>query len=261
VKRGGLAPSTGAEARGRVLARKAPSHTNGAGALRGAGAAQRPGARGRPAKGKASRGISVASVRRRRRLRRAALLATLLALALGLWGVREWRRVSVEEEAAIAAATDAPTKPGSGKRGGDAQAKPDEDKPAAEPPATAAQKRAPKKPLPKVAPPTPVASQRALVLAAIQARADDLRACERPPGAATRVPTRIRVAHSGKVRGVGFNTKDLPAPYADCLRKRINAWSFVDVGLQSDVNVLVDFALDARPASAATGAGAPGATR
>lgn len=88
------------------------------------------------------------------------------------------------------------------------------------------------------------ASQRELLLKAIQSRASDLRVCGKPPGSPARLLTRIKVAHAGTVRTVSFATADpIPKPLADCVKQRIGAWSFADVGISSDVDVLVSFAL------------------
>jgi hypothetical protein len=80
--------------------------------------------------------------------------------------------------------------------------------------------------------------------AALQQRAPDLRACSIPPGAPPQVPARLRVAANGKTRGVELTSPvPLPSPLGPCLRERISAWRFDDLHLQSDVAVLVTFAL------------------
>ena len=99
---------------------------------------------------------------------------------------------------------------------------------------------------PVVAPPQASASQRALLMAAVQSRAADLRSCALPPGAPGKVATRIRVTQAGKTRSVGFNsTPALPAPLATCLREKILKWDFAEVKLRSDVELLASFALGA----------------
>lgn len=93
----------------------------------------------------------------------------------------------------------------------------------------------------------PPATQRDLLLKAIQSRAADLRVCGKPPGSPARLLTRIKVAHSGTVRTVSFATADpVPKPLAECVKGRILAWNFADVGITSDVDVLVSFALSDR---------------
>ncbi len=107
-------------------------------------------------------------------------------------------------------------------------------------------KSAPKKPTPKPAAPAPVpaASQRALLRKAVEARAPDLRACSLPPGAPAALGTKIRVSKSGATRGVTLSpAQPLPRELAECLRQRILQWEFSDVGLSSDVEIFVNFAL------------------
>lgn len=87
---------------------------------------------------------------------------------------------------------------------------------------------------------------RELLLAAVQARAPTLRACPLPPGAPARVSARLRVAHAGELRTVQFiNPEPLPHSLAECLRTTLQHWSFKDLPLKSDVEVLVDFLLGA----------------
>jgi outer membrane biosynthesis protein TonB len=102
-------------------------------------------------------------------------------------------------------------------------------------------KPAPKKPAP---PPPAPESQRALLRKAVEARAPDLRACTLPPGAPRTLGTKIRVAQKGATRGVSFSTpQPLPRQLSECLRQRILAWEFSDVGLRSDVEIFVSFTL------------------
>ena len=118
----------------------------------------------------------------------------------------------------------------------------------AEVPAKPAPRVLPKrKPRPAaVAPPQASDSQRALLMAAVQSRAADLRTCALPPGAPGKVATRIRITQAGKTRSVGFSSSPaLPAPLATCLRERILKWDFTEVKLRSDVELLVSFALGA----------------
>jgi hypothetical protein len=100
----------------------------------------------------------------------------------------------------------------------------------------------------KPAPPPPaapvVSSQRALLRRAVEARAPDLRACPLPPGAPTTLGARIRVARGGAMRSVAFSSgQQLPRELSECLRQRLLQWEFSDVGLGSDVEIFVDFAL------------------
>ncbi|MBF5042084.1 hypothetical protein FGE12_06730 [Aggregicoccus sp. 17bor-14] len=118
--------------------------------------------------------------------------------------------------------------------------------PVAAAPAPAPAHRAPprKKPAPPQAAPPPSDSQRALLMAAVQQRAPQLRSCELPPGAPGRVATRLRIAQAGKTRSVAFtSTPALPAPLATCLRERILQWDFAEVQLRSDVELLASFTL------------------
>lgn len=107
-------------------------------------------------------------------------------------------------------------------------------------------KPAPKKPAPPTPSPQPVApdSQRALLRKAVESRAPALRACPLPPGAPTTLGTKIRVARSGATRAVTLSTaQPLPRQLSECLRERILQWEFSDVGLRSDVEIFVNFAL------------------
>jgi hypothetical protein len=98
----------------------------------------------------------------------------------------------------------------------------------------------------KIAKPAPHASlvDEARLRAALQERAPDLRACGVPAGAPPQVPARLRVAADGKMRTVELTSPvPVPAALASCLRERILAWKFDDLRLQSEVAVLVTFAL------------------
>lgn len=116
-----------------------------------------------------------------------------------------------------------------------------------EPPPAPAVKRPPvvkKKP---VAPPAPApapSSQRMLLRRAMEARAPDLRACPLPPGAPPTLGARVRVVKGGATRSVAFSSgQRLPRELSECLRQRLLQWEFSDVGLTSDVDIFVDFAL------------------
>lgn len=104
----------------------------------------------------------------------------------------------------------------------------------------------PKK-LPAAPPRTPPDGiSRELLLAAVQARSPTLRACTLPPGAPARVSARLRVGRAGDLRTVQFvNAEPLPRPLAECLRTTLQHWTFKDLPLKSDVEVLVDFLLGA----------------
>jgi hypothetical protein len=94
------------------------------------------------------------------------------------------------------------------------------------------------------APAPPSSSQRALLRRAMEARAPDLRACALPPGAPPSLGARIRVARGGATRSVAFSSgQRLPRELSECLRQRLLQWEFSDVGLTSDVEIFVDFAL------------------
>jgi hypothetical protein len=108
-------------------------------------------------------------------------------------------------------------------------------------------------PPPKPAPPPPAkppdewAPQRKLLRDAIAARSGDLAACALPPGSPSKLLTRIRVARGGAVRGVVFaNADPLPRGLPECLRGRMLAWTFADLDLKADVEVLVTFDLGPR---------------
>jgi hypothetical protein len=108
-------------------------------------------------------------------------------------------------------------------------------------------KPAPKKPAPApvvAPPPVAPASQRALLRKAVEARAPDLRNCPLPPGVPTTLGAKIRVVRSGATRSVTLSTpQPLPRELSECLRQRVLKWDFADVGLSSDVEILVNFAL------------------
>ena len=94
--------------------------------------------------------------------------------------------------------------------------------------------------------PRPDGISRELLLAAVQVRSPALRACALPPGAPARVSARLRIARAGQLRTVQFvNAEPLPRPLAECLRTTMQHWSFKDLPLKSDVEVLVDFLLGA----------------
>ena len=93
-------------------------------------------------------------------------------------------------------------------------------------------------------PPDDWAPERKLLRDAIASRSGDLAACALPPGSPSRLLTRIRVARAGAVRGVVFaNADPLPRGLSECLRGRMLAWSFADLALKADVEVLVTFDL------------------
>ena len=97
-------------------------------------------------------------------------------------------------------------------------------------------------------PPDEWAPERKLLRDAIASRSGDLAACALPPGSPSRLLTRIRVAKAGAVRGVVFaNAEPLPRGLSECLRGRMLAWSFAELGLKADVEVLVTFDLGRGP--------------
>jgi hypothetical protein len=114
------------------------------------------------------------------------------------------------------------------------------------PPTKPAAAVAQKKP-PAAAPPRPPDGiSRELLMAAVQVRSPTLRACALPPGAPARVSARLRVGRAGDLRTVQFvNAAPLPRPLAECLRTTLQHWTFKDLPLKSDVEVLVDFLLGA----------------
>jgi len=90
----------------------------------------------------------------------------------------------------------------------------------------------------------PAAIDEARLRTAVASHAADLRACALPPGAPPLVPARLRLAAAGVPKSVELSPSDpIPASLATCLRERILAWRFADLGLASDVDVLVTFAL------------------
>ena len=70
-------------------------------------------------------------------------------------------------------------------------------------------------------------------------RAPSLKSCALPDGALARLPLRLHVASSGAMRSVEF-TGELPPPrFASCVRKIAMSWTFDQVKLTSDVELLV----------------------
>jgi hypothetical protein len=51
---------------------------------------------------------------------------------------------------------------------------------------------------------------------------------------------------SGAVRGVEFTDRELPQGLSGCLRAQILGWTFQDIDLPSDVEVLITFTLSPR---------------
>jgi len=120
--------------------------------------------------------------------------------------------------------------------------------PPVEKPAPPAKPVPPPPPPPKPKAPDQWAPQRKLLRDAIVARSGDLAACSLPPGSPARLLTRLRVAKAGVVRGVVFaNADPLPRGLPECLRGRMQAWSFADLQLQADVEVMVTFNLGPPP--------------
>jgi hypothetical protein len=106
----------------------------------------------------------------------------------------------------------------------------------------ASHKRAPPRQRPAAAPIPAIDEPR--LRAAVASRASDLRACALPVGSPPQVPVRLRLAAAGVPKLVELSPPDPIAPaLAGCLRERMLAWRFADLGLTSDVDVLVTFAL------------------
>jgi hypothetical protein len=100
---------------------------------------------------------------------------------------------------------------------------------------------------PVVKPPSGWSPDRALLRAAILSRASDLRTCALPPGAPTRLLTKLRVVKAGPVRSVAFaNAEPIPRSLSECLRTKMMAWNFADVKLGGDVEAMVTFNLGAQ---------------
>jgi len=102
-----------------------------------------------------------------------------------------------------------------------------------------------RKPAPPPAPAPVASSQRALLRRAMEARAPDLRACPLPPGVPPTLGAKIRVAKGGATQSATLSSggQRLPRELSDCLRQHLLKWEFSDVGLTSDVEIFVDFAL------------------
>jgi hypothetical protein len=174
----------------------------------------RPARRGRPAARAALRPSQLPCNGRRKRRALRIALALALALALAWWLARPQPE----------------------------PASPPEPEPASAPTSRPVRKAAKK--IAKPPPPAPSLVDEARLRAALQQRAPDLRACSVPPGAPPQVPARLRVAADGKMRSVELTSPvPIPAPLASCLRERMSAWQFDDLRLQSEVAVLVTFAL------------------
>ena len=101
-----------------------------------------------------------------------------------------------------------------------------------------------KRPMPHPRPVPPLAVDEAQLRAAVASRAPDLRACSLPPGSPPQIPVRLRLAAAGVPKLVELSPPDpIPSDLAGCLRERMLSWRFADLGLTSDVDVLVTFAL------------------
>jgi hypothetical protein len=98
--------------------------------------------------------------------------------------------------------------------------------------------------LQRPAPALSPAIDEARLRAAVASRAADLRVCALPAGSPPQVPVRLRLAAAGVPKVVELSPPDPIAPaLAGCLRERMLAWTFADLGLSSEVDVLVTFAL------------------
>ena len=234
-------PRTGLPAVG-TGARTGPAARTGAGARTGPAVAAplRPGSARPRATGPRARQNALArrdSAQSRRKLWWLAALLLLLAFL--------WRRPALSPAPPIAKPAPAALKQPAHRGAAPSR---DNDHPAPAPPALAAAKSKPLAAPPKktLRAPPPDGISRDLLLAAVQARSPSLRACPLPPGAPARVSVRLRVARKGDLRTVQFvNAEPLPRPLAECLRTTLQKWSFPELPLKSDVEVLVDFLLGA----------------
>lgn len=170
--------------------------------------------------------------------RRKWVLAALLLLALALY---LWPRANAP---APQARPDAPAPRAAGPGAAAKDAAPPRD-PGSPKDSTAPPARL-KRPAAAPRAPRPEGVSREALLAAVQARAPALRSCPLPPGAPARVSARLRIARAGDLRTVQFvNAEPLPRPLAECLRATMQRWTFNDLALQGEVQVLVDFLLGA----------------
>jgi hypothetical protein len=92
---------------------------------------------------------------------------------------------------------------------------------------------------PKAPPPRNALPEREALLAAVRERSAALRDCAVPGGALARLPLRLHVRRSGAMRAVDFTGEPPPARVASCVRKAAMAWSFDQIALSSDVELLV----------------------
>ena len=109
------------------------------------------------------------------------------------------------------------------------------------PPSTSKPKAKPKVEARKAAPPPlPRADlpEREALLAAVRERSTTLKPCIVPEGTLARLPLRLHVGKSGAMKALDF-TSDPPTPIATCVRKTAMKWTFDNVKLSSDVDLLV----------------------
>lgn len=78
---------------------------------------------------------------------------------------------------------------------------------------------------------------------AIAQRSKDLEVCN-ASGAPERLHARLMMSRQGTVKTVALTQSGLvPAAVASCVRDRVRAWTFPELALTSDVDVMVTFSL------------------
>jgi hypothetical protein len=104
-----------------------------------------------------------------------------------------------------------------------------------------------RRPPPPPPPPRNALPERDALLAAVRERSSALRDCALPGGALARLPLRLHVQRSGKMKAVDFTGEPPPPRVASCVRKTAMAWSFDKVALSSDVELLVAVSFTSEP--------------
>jgi hypothetical protein len=91
------------------------------------------------------------------------------------------------------------------------------------------------------APPAPrnELPEREALLAAVKDRSASLKACALPSDALSRLPLRLHVGKSGAMKALDFAGEPPDAHIASCVRKTAMGWSFDQIKLSSDVELLV----------------------
>ncbi len=78
---------------------------------------------------------------------------------------------------------------------------------------------------------------------AIARRSKDLEVCN-ASGAPERLHAKLLMTRKGTVKSVGLShAGQVPAPVASCVRDRVRAWTFTELALSSEVEVMVTFSL------------------